>query len=453
MIQSLDFSLINKNYLIICEKNNGLGDLSCGFKIANDLHERLSVPIANIIIATNDPLGSSLFNKHEFTVLDFREIKSEQITKTYDISLQIIAPTDQYSCHAKVDSQIPALALMEYGFDTGDSSNELVCESLGLDKPAMGFMVENSLKEWGFSDQSNTSILRLQQLKDINKGLQQAILGRNNEDTEDAIIKFDEKSRLYTSYAPSSKLNSFVAKIVAESVQEVSKFVFVFSDFRFDDAQTLAKKCHGISAIKIVELDKVTETYKIQKLSIDSGKGRKIKIITCSLKHAEMLTLFKAVERKVLVTGDQSLSEAISGNMNLIYVAPLHKLTLKDQLQKLGYPTVEEQTPTLPNFLSEFTSLNKKTVVNNDYFPQFSQLIKERLQNFSPPIALKHFKDDEFYSAIQPNTKYLISFEQLCSLKIQVKDSQSLLPRFLNSYFRHQKIGDSYIIENVPLKK
>lgn len=444
-----DINLLNKKYLLVCDKVNNLGDLSEGLKVANDLYERLKVPLKNIFVVSNDIKGCELFNKNNFKIRNSGLKKVKGLIEKYKIDLQIIVPTDNLVALWKVTGQIPALALCEYNFKVAQSTDHFVCKTLGLGTEGMGILIDHSLVKWGFSEDAKNSFKRLQQLEGVNLGLQQAILGKKSLPNEShflsAVQKFDDKSRLYMSYAREQVLVKYIKKIIKLNHEETKHLVFVLSDISLSFIEKIDLKSWGIRKRKIIVLN--SENLKsecVEKIFMESGK--KIKIVVSRLLHVEMLCMFKAAERQVVVTGDQSLTEAISGNMEFVYAAPDHKHELERKLQAFNYPTFQYETNnrSFPNFssLETISASNKKICEEQDYFPKFVDLIQQRLNSLVLSIpSLESISDtQEFLDAIELDTEYIITIQQMIHLRLQYS-GKSELTRFADSLFDYKKMG------------
>lgn len=439
--------LIYKNYLFVCDKVDNLGDLSCGFKVINDLHERIGVPLKNIFVVSNDVEGCQLFNKYHFKIENSKLNTVQKIIDESNIHLQITTSTDRGTAKHKLTGKVPVLALCEYDFNTEESTKDLVCKSLGLGKEAIGIMVDYSLKEWGFSHDAQDPIKRLQQLDEVSPILKKAILGKKE------IQKFNETSCLYTSYARNFILLEYIKTIYQENIQK-KNLVFVLSDISLKSVIEL--KLFNVGSIKLLKFNHETQEISAKKSVI--GTGIKVKIVTGRIKHAEMLTIFKAAHPKVVVTGDQSLSEAISANLNFIYAAADHKHNLQNNLENLGYQTFEYESYRVrfPKFLTEnkISIINQEICSKYDYLPNLTNVIKEIFaSNFEITPSLEHLGiKKEFFDAIEMHKTTIVSLEQICQLEIQISTRKSKLPRFADSLFETSNLGAGrWIVKRMPL--
>src|SRR5688500_14687336 len=126
----LNSDLPSKNYLIVCDKVDQLGDLSAGFKVIHDLHERIGVSLKNIFVVSNDIKNCQIFNKYNIKVEKSKLNRIKQIISEYNINLQITTSTDQHVSKHKLTGQVPVLALCEYDFETDDRIHFLICKTL-----------------------------------------------------------------------------------------------------------------------------------------------------------------------------------------------------------------------------------------------------------------------------------------------------------------------------------
>ncbi len=429
-------NLTNKNYLIITYEINGQGDLSCGMKVANDLHERLGIPVKNILISSNKVKGIDNFNKHNFKSISLKEIES--LHKQQAVDLQIIAPTDGFSGVDCTVEKAPALALLEYGF-TPLKSHRVMSKALGIGKEEIGILIDPSLKEWGFSEEAKSSRNRMQQLEQLDPTLKAAIMGKKSFD------ELNNKHALYMSYAPEKFLLKFIEVLSEKNHSSHKNNIFVLPNLSATAIKDLNLKALHFRKIKVIDLNQPSTQHSIKSEETETT-DKKITIIRGRIVHSAMLTLMKATEREILVTGDQSLSEAIAGNKNFIYIAPEHKEKLSKDLKNLGYPVIKERESNSLNFLKreEISKLNKQVCNRKDYFENLTKLIKESLQTFQyiADISLEHLTNQaEFVSAIEMDKNYRITLNQLCLLEISAQDCTS--PFFQDSKFEYQSLGNS----------
>jgi hypothetical protein len=409
----------------------------------------MEVPLKNIFVVSNDIENCQLFNKYQLNIEESKLKKIQQIITESNIHIQVTTSTDRHTAKHKITGKIPVLALCEYDFDIQPATNDLICKSLGLGKESIGIMIDHSLKEWGFSEDANDPFKRLCQLKNVNPALQTAILGKKS------FEQFIDTSSLYTSYARPFILSEYVKNVVVENAKEKKKLVFVLPKISLKDLEELKLNKLGIKSLKVVKFN--YEGKAVESNKCISGEGKKIKVVSGQINYHDMITLFKAAIPKVVVTGDQSLSEAISANLNFIYAAADHKRNLKRNLERLGHSTFEfedYQTFRVPQIKNkDLTECNQNICSKYDYLPNFKNVLHEIFNaKFETSISLVEMGDnEEFISAIEKDKTYIITNPQICKLEIQMSTCQSKLPQFSDSIFEYTSLEQRYLLKRKSL--
>jgi hypothetical protein len=323
---------------------SGLGDLSCGFKIANYLHTQLGIPKQCIFYATNAPSAAALFNDYAFAVIDCSIGSKEQLkemSKTIQFDIQIVVPTtDPYKATEFLAiNKIPTLIFYEYGLDNTNNhfSNAVLSFSFGLNKQKnqIGILIDQELYQWSTTVQDRFH--QLQQLKTVHSSIQTAILDVGDFDKQ--CKYFSEQALLYAIYVSQLKTAEAFIHAIIDFNQDNDKNIFITVPLL--KLEPFIEKFTNVASITI-------KTWDPQRPLIEKTieKNKKLKktltLIGGCFTYQDLKTLLMASEKETILTGDQSISEGISANKSFVYETLLHKQLFVDDLnqiysQYLGY--------------------------------------------------------------------------------------------------------------------
>ncbi len=369
----IDIERLHDHKIIIATASgqSGFGDTVCAIKVATLIHERLGIPVANIIlnIASFDESIARFNEKYNFPhhpdISALRDI---------DIACYIIAPlnnTEKFcELKKKISKASPLLSLSEYNW--GDPLPRLPASHEGFEafKAARmgiivsgeptdkaderGILISEELKEWGLREDSTSSINRIFQLKKISPDLTRVIL--ETETPEDAILmEFDASNRLYYGYSCyiSTALSYVAAISKIDQMKDPIKnptLILPIKIISFTDQvgketylgllKYLREQNYGNLIVKSTA-NKILESVKF------SESPKTITLIIGPISYSDSLTLWKCSEDETITTGDQSLSEAISCiRKRYGYEALLHKTALSIGLSQAYIKFSAEPAPT-----------------------------------------------------------------------------------------------------------
>lgn len=325
MFNSIDLWIIPQNAA-------GFGDIACSLKITNYLVENCGFNQKNISIVTTKPEIVSIFNKHALNV-----ISPEVAKKINAPSIKIVVPIRSYDniCQPLLEGKIPFIILWEYGIKNTPVPNYLsqtphLVKSLGLEDDEEGILIEKEMQEC--SDLSKEE--RLQKLEMINPILKNALIGD-----------------LYFGYVYECKiLTKFLKAIVKYNKGNNLTFIFPGNDRKI----TIPEKLEGVGSIEIFHFE---STLELKEKIEFSKEGKQVRIITGTINHNDIKWIQVAAKKETIVTGDQSLGQAISTiRSRFIYECLPHKVNLGGSLKKLYPINPNLESPKAKSILQYFIS-------------------------------------------------------------------------------------------------
>lgn len=499
--QSLCLTGLNQNakLVVVAQKVSARGDISTSLKFANDLHERLNIDVNRILIASTDSEEVQLFNHHHFTVIspsygekDYYSTSEQEENSTpkiiQHIALQIVIPCDNSGTALPyLIKGIPILAIVEYDQDIfpipPSLSNLLQFKSLGLSKDYLGIFIDAELRKWGFTDQGLISdnclmpLKRLAKIKNLNDELQKSILGDLY--SEEQAVSFMQSNQLNFAYAHSFQLvKDFVQAIIKLSESTQQNYTFVIPGKKFESDNRWMRENFrfirdlmdaGIDELKITVFESDVE-QKTSTISLKSSDTPKVlHILQGSFLNRTIKNVLMSAEREVLVTGDQTLSEAISANKNFIYEEQMHKKVLSSNIEKkydeLGQRSISEQGTYVEYVVKcllsgiknphKLSAINHSICLEHDYLPNTVSAMNQLLSSYNGKCLIQLDKNQKMTPDVLPfDTPFIITLNQISSLSIRMKDSQSNLECFKDSEFQTESLLNGlYVVVRLPLKK
>lgn len=403
----------NRKILVSTAREAGYGNLICMLKIASMLHERLGIPTENILLSydrSSDVDFESLNTKYHFQTTGERAVKERG-----DLACRLIVP---FSGAQFYPLSCPTLCIPQYGHEThpecmprqGRSQLETVISgsvdwlSMGLSaEKNKGILISDELRAWGFSPESKNSQKRIEQLANVSPQIKRRIFDKETIQTAD-LVAFDQRNRLYYGYA--SQCNVFGDFI--EAVGEVDKMknseknIVIVSPIspwtakemiEFNKFQgTLAKlRESGIGRIEIKAFEQNGSEEILYSKTLNENSGKTMTIVVGSIPFEDTTSLWKASEKETVVTGDQSLSEAISANKTFAYETLTHKWMLADEINA-DFSSITGKTDMPAVGLYESTGAKMSAIFCSDLgdpkFTEFNRHIIER-KNCSDSILEK----------------------------------------------------------------
>jgi len=219
----------NSQIEIFTHKAYGHGDTSCGIKFANMLHQ-MGIPVKNIYISTNSDIDSAKkFNyENNFRIVDYETSK-----KIQNVVLRIVVPITDVVKYQ--NPKIPTILFWEYGYRKSIKKHEhpilrgyIETCSLGLNKKEVGILINQELKEYGFSERD--SLERLKKILKASDSIQRAVFGvtKSNSPHEigEKVKKFDEEYRLYICYSSELECQKIFAATICTICKDKTPVVF-----------------------------------------------------------------------------------------------------------------------------------------------------------------------------------------------------------------------------------
>ncbi|MDF2550105.1 MAG: hypothetical protein K0S07_1172 [Chlamydiales bacterium] len=341
---SLDHLLCqgDKKCILYAVPNNGLGDIACALKFANQLVDRLGVKPENIVIASDDPQLVAIFNVKNFSVSSI-----DQAAQVKDAVIQLSLPDTTKSPRMKIaESKLPTLCLSEYNCSVNkDWSGEVRDDEIeqrgafGLGSSHVGILIDHSLAGFAYSAEATEPTERLKKLKLASPLIQEAVLGHSfEEEKEEQLIQdFAKNSKLYFGYAFGIMTKYAFTEAILEMEKEQSEdcvFFFPGKGGGFEELRDIYQK-NGVGKLEIVSYDKEKGTIEEKTYQLEGEGTKKVRIICGPVAHQDIFPLLLASEKESLATGDQSFSEAISANKNFVYETLSHKRSLGESIDQL----------------------------------------------------------------------------------------------------------------------
>jgi hypothetical protein len=245
-----------------------------------------------------------------------------------------------------LDEKYPRLVISEYGKSSFCKLSNRHFSS-GLFKDEYGIFIDQSLVHAVEYDNDNSQdpLNHLVELK--NKKLQTQL-----KPSTQSVHEYSQKTNLYFGYGHKITSQKHFIRSIAHLEKNGSKNVDMIlildqpeeisSIFDYSMLKELSEQ--GFGAISIM-----SDSEEPKSIIIDSAKAKTLKLITRKfVVHSDFLTCLKMSQPLVMITGDQSLSEAISCKKQFIYECYVHKIALSESLKGLAQ---EIQAPLVYKFL------------------------------------------------------------------------------------------------------
>ncbi|MBA2369934.1 MAG: hypothetical protein H0V82_13100 [Candidatus Protochlamydia sp.] len=349
---------------IIPQNAAGFGDIACALKITNHLLENCGFLNNNVSVVTEKKDIVKVFNEAVQIINPKDAIK---IPSTSLPHLKIVCPIRSYENINKelFKDKIPCMVLWEYGIKNLPLPIEFenipsLVETLGLEDGELGIVIDKDEHTYSkFRWKERVSLLHK-----INPIIQNAILGEDA--SSQSLEKFYENSRLYFGYtANADYLINFFQGIVEINHKNDNNLVFVFPT---DNYLNFPQNFDKIASIETFIFNKNNNSICMEKKEF-SNEGKKITIILGTMSYNDVKWIQIAAKKETIVTGDQSLGQAISLIFSrFIYECLPHKCELANSLKKLYpiNPTILEikdnqsiSTPSSKNMVEYFISCKK----------------------------------------------------------------------------------------------
>lgn len=360
---------------VIPQNASGFGDIACALKIANHLMEKGQFTKENITIVSSKTNIISLFNLHAFKVISPEDAQTTNITPKKKL-IKLVVPIRSYENVnlLLLKGGFPYIVFGEYGVKCQEVPSEIsdtphLVKTLGLKDDEEGILIDQELKN--FSEQPQEKRLLL--LEKIPSELRKIIL--ENDNLDEAVNNFITTSKLYMGYASQKEyFKKFLKAIINLNQDNKKKLIFFFPVSA--DKILLPKNLKSVSTIEILEFDQSKQTVSLKETKFISENGKAIKIIYGSLSYNDLKIIQAVSCEETMVTGDQSLSLAISDiSRRFLYEALEHKIDLANKLDDL-YP----ECPSLkmvPGNIPKSKEIQSYFIRCMDKKEQFAQVSRE----------------------------------------------------------------------------
>lgn len=469
-----------KTIVLVRGLPDGLGDYMCARKIWYYLKEQLGQPTANIALATENEEMRKIFSGEGINVMnDDFESRSD-----FDPDFQIIASvTDEWYVRDKVNMEdLPTMAIVELAFERPaylDKYRTTHAYALGLAPQSMGIILNPKLLAW--SQQEHTTIEKLQQLQHVPAVLQRAILGF--EYSQKIVKTFSESNKFYFCYAKhESELLSYIQAVARMNfcLKDDSHLTFYCMGIHLcwptlwlnKEEVFESLRASGFKQIQFIYLENQT---KNETVPISSRSGNTLKIVVGKVDPQYVEYLHMASEYETLMTGDQSVAEAISVRKLTAYETFDHK----EDVQKQFYTALpadvrnqmqfyKDKDPShfmnnrlkleiVPEKLAQFylfrrANANKalnaiNTIIDRyEFGARFDQALTRLIKDVSPAKKIKPKK-------VELPEPHQITEDHLplgVPVLLSERDANKLnasLPAFKGSKFTHVKSKTNYIFK------
>lgn len=354
---SLSDRIGNKSILVSSEgSGGGRGDLMCTYKVAQLLADQGGVPESQIICQMREgDINQFPIEGRKFVIQSF----AKEIPTT-NIALHILAPGDVPSYKAPA----PILLLREYNFPPQNFLSERYAfireHALGLNEERQegfqGIFVDRELFQWSQTEEAKDPEKRIFQLELLSESRLAEILGQDVTSKRVALEEFQRENVLFFGYA---------------SKQETRE-KFVEAIISYSATHHPGKKVTVLFA---------GANHRNQP-STDA------KVISLDLTPTEMRTLFRGAQRECLVTGDQTISEAISAGMLPIYERLDYKSDLAEALEAnfglMAYKSYRNMTAILEHLHADKDQIDhtsRKICLEQDATTNVLHLATEALES------------------------------------------------------------------------
>lgn len=379
---------------VIPQDAAGFGDISCALKIANFLVDKGYFNRENITIVSTKAEIISIFNTYSFKVILPEDAQKIEVTSPADL-LKLVVPIRSYDNinPALLQGEVSYIVLWEYGVKHREVPLEIsgaphYVGSLGIEGDEEGILIDQEMNNC-----SNVSWReRLRHLEKITIELRSAILGSG--ELEKATFEFENSSRLYFGYASQKEyFTKFLKAIVNYNHGNNKNLTYVFPVS--EDKFCCPKNLKDVASVEIFVFDRASQTVNLKEVKVFSDEGKKVKVILGPLSSDDLKWVQLASRRETMVTGDQSLSQAISAIFfRFIYEALPHKAELANSLGGL-YPLSpslgvnQGEALKAKNMLryfeqckekkNEFSEMSRYICVNRNAFTKIVSLIDSAL--------------------------------------------------------------------------
>jgi len=463
---------LSKKILFTTNPQDNLGDVSCSFKCARSLVQAGTLDPEQVEIRAPDLRKCQNFQVYHYPIgplFKERELRfgsSREFEEVSDLALQVIAPSTGcgdafYHLRRK---GVKTLSLFEYGF-TPDSIPVLEpfysSVGLGLGKGKAGIFIEH---DWEEQHALTTRAQRMERFNEVSSEGRMRIVGDLSSEA------FVANCALYVGYSSDDAIRLGFVDAILKTNQTDETLVLTLPRFRADRHEgKMEEICRKNHVKTLIISDESGER------SISFGEeGRTVRCCIGDFNHRDFLLLLQSSEEEVLVTGDQTISEAISANKRFCYEERDHKetfalslLALFSQCNSVShirplFPTVKAnyrntyvfhseamQRIFLPEHRGHFTAFNQEVCKNHNCVPYIKKTILEMLGSDIEQQIVYLFDSDDFDpTQLEDGVVYMVSLDQISQMEIRVDNGKSQLAALEGKTFDSgDLVGLHYVVQ------
>lgn len=458
--------------LFTTNPQDNLGDISCAFKCAQSLVQAGTLEDRQVEIRAPNLERCQNFHQYHFAIGPLLKPRlwhfrgDPELEEVSDLALQVIAPSTGcgdafYHLRRK---GIKTLSLFEYGFDP-DRIPVLepfyLSVGLGLGPDKAGIFIEH---DWEKQHLLTSRAQRMERLNEISSEMRLRVVG------DLSLEAFAKSCGLYVGYSSDDTLRLGFVDALLKTNQSDEMLVFTLPRFDLDkNKRTLEEICRMNHVQTLI----ISDEKKERSISI-GGVGRIVRCCVGDFNHRDLLILWQSSEEEVLVTGDQSISEAISANKRFCYEERDHKVTFSSSLANLfsrcrpiqharrTIPTVKTdrsntydsyskimQQIFLPAHREHFTAFNREVCKNYNCVPYVDKVIRQMLESGIENKIVYLFDSDHFDpTQLEDGIVYILSLDQVSQMQMRCDNGKSMLPELEGKIFQSGDLaGLHYVVQ------
>ncbi|MBS0656219.1 MAG: hypothetical protein JSR46_10610 [Verrucomicrobia bacterium] len=302
---------------------DGIGDLLFAQKMEKIIEDRFGGDVKVLLVARSDYEATSFADLKEPVSTHSLTELPEEIQKA-EKSLLIHGPVPKSPLPPELSIHAKVWDINEYSTTYTSAESQIETLHSGLGEGELGIFCDAQLyKEMKELEKRGLPFDR-QKLKEISNDKLRDIVGQKSD------------RELFFAYAHDyNSLTSFM-KQTMESHPDVKNIDFVCMGNALDEDELKAVTARFKEAGS-VELCFVNEPEKNRTLTLKPESDVRVRVIfPGSVNHADFIRLLQGSNPEVLVTGDQSLTEAISSGKVIHYEVAGHKRGLDRNLSSLA---------------------------------------------------------------------------------------------------------------------
>ena len=455
---------------------DNFGDVSCAFKCAQSLVETGALEKRQVEIRPAVGLDKCQgFRHYDFEVAPlFKEREwrflEREFVEVSDVALQVIAPSNGNGdafFHLRRKG-VKTLSLFEYGFNP-DRLPALepfyLSLGLGLGKDKKGIFIEH---DWKKQHALTTRDQRMERFEEISPDVQRRILGGLS------LKDFTKSCGLYVGYSNDDTPRLGFVDAILKTNQADETLVLILPRFDVNKHESTIREICELNQVKTLI---ISDPEGERSVSIGQ-EGRTLRLCVGSFNHHDLLLLWQTSEEEALVTGDQSVGEAISANKRFCYEERDHKKTFASSMVKLFskydptrdpsaswhipavLPTMKAncwstytscsnvmQKIYLPKHRAHFTAFNREVCLYHNCVPNIGEVVRQMLESETEKKIVYLFDSYNFDpTQLEDGIVYIISLDQIIEMQVDSETGKSLLPKLNGKTFESGSLHDLFYV-------